>query len=137
MNIQASNKICIFIAIGAVIFTSATQPAVAADRETRTARNIVVSRSGQGSRLVIWRIASLGNQVIVDLRIDGVPAGSIGWGEHYEGILRPGRHVLSVIATPAPQHLARWEITLDVQAGRTYNFTAKSGTGGQLILKRT
>ena len=55
------------------------------------------------ARLNINRIPDLGNFVIVRLWIDGMGAGSIGYGHTYEGLLPPGRHVLAVMASPNPK----------------------------------
>lgn len=90
------------------------------------------SASGPAS-LIIERIANLGNDVYVDLYIDGLPAAAIGYGSSYEGLLPPGRHVLAVLATPSPKWPTPWEITLDARSGRTYTFTA-DGYSGNLIL---
>jgi hypothetical protein len=85
------------------------------------------------ARLVIRRVANLGWNVIVQLWIDGKPAGSFGYGRTYEGTLTPGRHVLAVMATrqlsPIP-----WEMALNAQSGQTYMFTAQGGPSGNLVL---
>ncbi len=86
------------------------------------------------AHLIIHRIANLGNRLIVDLRIDGAPVASIAYGRTYEGILSPGRHVISVLATPNARWKTPWKMTLDAQNGRTYNFTAVDGGSGHLIL---
>ena len=93
----------------------------------------VQSASGP-ARLIIERIANLGNFVYVDLYIDGAPAAAIGYGSSYEGLLPPGRHLLSVLATPDPRWPTPWEITVDVRSGQTYRFTAEGGYSGDLIL---
>ena len=103
-------------------------------------RHAVVKRSGfvqpvrGGARLIIRRIADLGNYVYVDLYVDGVPVGAIGYGRTYEGLLSPGRHVLSVLPTPDPKWPTPWEMTLDVRSGQTYSFSAE-GDSGHLILR--
>jgi hypothetical protein len=85
------------------------------------------------ARLVIRRIPNLGVNVIVQLRIDGKQAGSLGYGHTYEGTLTPGRHVLGVLATrslsPRP-----WEMALNAQSGQTYIFTAQGSPSGNLVL---
>ena len=85
------------------------------------------------ARLVIRRVANLGWNVIVQLWIDGKPAGSLGYGHTYNGTLTPGRHVLAVLATrslsPTP-----WEMALNAQSGQTYMFTAQGGPSGNLVL---
>jgi hypothetical protein len=87
-----------------------------------------------GARLIIRRSPDLGNYVHVNLYVDGVAAATIGYGSTYEGLLPPGRHVLSVVATPNPKWPNPWEMTLDVRSGQTYSFTAE-GDSGYLILR--
>jgi hypothetical protein len=88
-----------------------------------------------GARLIITRIPNLGNHVIVDLNIDGVAASPIAYGQTYKGLLSPGRHVLSVQASPHPKWMTKSKIILNVRKGETYNFTAMSDGSGNLILK--
>jgi hypothetical protein len=71
------------------------------------------------ARLNINRIPDLGNFVIVRLWIDGMWAGSIGYGHTYEGLLSPGRHVLTVLAGPNPKWWIPSQLILDVQSGQT------------------
>ena len=86
------------------------------------------------ARLIIHRIADLGNNLIVRLWIDDVAVASIAYGHTYEAFLPPGRHVISVLATPNPRWKIPWQMTLNAQKGQTYNFTARSDGSGQLIL---
>jgi hypothetical protein len=107
--------------------------ATAADlrpRRTTAAGLITV----QPARLVIWRLADLGQFISVDLSIDGVPVANIVYGETYQGFLAPGRHVLSVVSTPDPKYPAPWQMILDVRPGQIYAFTAISDSG-KLILQ--
>ena len=103
--------------------------AMGAERRTPHA----VAPSQAPARLVIRRVANLGVNVIVQLSIDGKPAGSLGYGHTYQGTLTPGRHVLAVRATrslsPVP-----WEMALNAQSGQTYVFTAQGGPSGNLVL---
>jgi hypothetical protein len=87
------------------------------------------------ARLMIHRIADLGNNLIVRLWIDDVAVASIAYGHTYEGLLPPGRHVLSVLPTPNPRWKVPSQITLNVRNGQTYNFTAMGDGSGYLILK--
>jgi hypothetical protein len=89
------------------------------------------------ARLIIRRIPNLGNHVIVDLYVDGAAVADIGYGRTYEGFLRPGRHVLSVLPTPHAKWLTPWQMTLDVRKGQTYSFTATGDHSGDLILVRS
>jgi hypothetical protein len=86
------------------------------------------------ARLVVRRAPNLGNDVAVRLLVDGAQVGTIGYGHTYQGSLAPGRHVLSVQPSPRPRSGTPWQMTLDVQSGQTYSFTA-TGDSGQLILK--
>jgi hypothetical protein len=87
------------------------------------------------ARLMIHRIADLGNNLFVRLWIDDVAVASIAYGHTYEGLLPPGRHVLSVLPTPNPRWKVPSQITLNVRNGQTYNFTAMGDGSGYLILK--
>ncbi len=88
------------------------------------------------ARLIIRRIPNLGNQVVVNLYVDGVATAGIGYGRSYETFLRPGRHVLSVRTTPHAKWLLPWDTILDVRDGQTYSFTAKGNHSGNLILSQ-
>src|SRR4051812_42244085 len=82
------------------------------------------SSDANSGRLIIRRIPNLGNAVIVDLYIDGVATSPIVYGQTFEAALSPGRHVLSVVASPHAKWPVRSETALDVQNGQTYSFTA-------------
>jgi hypothetical protein len=86
------------------------------------------------ARLIIHRIANLGNNVIVTLWIDDAAVASIAWGHTYERLLPPGRHVLSVLPTPNPIWKTPWQMPLNVRNGQTYSFTAMGNGSGNLIL---
>ena len=86
------------------------------------------------ARLIIRRIPNLGNDVIVDVYVDGAPFAAIGYGHTYEGILPPGRHVLSVLATPRPKWPTPTQIIVNVRSGQTYAFTAMGDGSGSLTL---
>jgi hypothetical protein len=86
------------------------------------------------ARLNINRIADLGNFVIIRLWIDGMPAASIAYGHTYEGLLPPGRHVLTVLAGPNPRWWIPSQLILDARSGQNYNFIAMGDGSGRLIL---
>jgi hypothetical protein len=86
------------------------------------------------ARLIIHRLADLGNNLIVRLWIDDVAVASIAYGHTYEGLLPPGRHVLSVLPTPNSRWKIPWQMTLYVQNGQTCSFTAMGDGSGHLIL---
>ena len=113
------------------LFFGAFAAGSAMGAEPRTPHAVAPSQAP--ARLVIRRVANLGLNVIVQLSIDGKPAGSLGYGHTYQGTLTPGRHVLAVRATrslsPVP-----WEMALNAQSGQTYIFTAQGGPSGNLVL---
>jgi hypothetical protein len=126
--------------IACVLFLSgyATDQAMGSDAQSRrgpVARSADVQPVGDGARLIIRRIPNLGNRVVVNLFVDGVAVAAIGYGHTYEGFLRPGRHVLAVVATPNPKWPTPMPIPLDVRNGQTYSFTAMGDHSGHLILK--
>jgi hypothetical protein len=87
------------------------------------------------ARLIVTRIPNLGNYVAVDLSVDGVAMLPITYGQSYEDLLSPGRHVMSVVASPDPRWSTRSTVVLNVQKGQTYRFTAMGDGSGHLILK--
>lgn len=89
----------------------------------------------QSARLIIYRIPNLGNNVIVDVYLDGAPFGSVGYGQSLKKNLSPGRHVLSLEPTPDPKYRTPSDTTVDVQGGKTYVFTAVDNGSGGLALK--
>ena len=125
-----SSRSAILLLIVSLFFSAfVAGQATAADPRSRHA----VAPSQAPARLVIRRMPNLGWNVIVQLWIDGQPAGSLGYGHTYNGTLTPGRHVLAVMATrqlsPIP-----WEMALNAQSGQTYIFTAQGGPSGNLVL---
>ena len=94
----------------------------------------VVQPAKAPARLIIRRNPNLGFNVIARLWIDGQPAGSIGYGHTFDGVLAPGHHVLAVLASPRPRWPIPWQLPLDVRSGQTYGFTAVTDGSGTLIL---
>ncbi len=101
---------------------------------TRTSHHYHHRYDNGPARLVIHRIPNLGANVIVDLWIDGVAAGPIGYGHRYTAEIPAGRHVLSLLPTPAPTWHTSTEIPVDLQSGGTYHFTARPDHSGHVTL---
>ena len=119
----------------ALVITACAIESLAAKEKPAGSDSVFATGMKDGGRLVIKRSPSLGNRLIVALKIDGVSV-SIAYGHTYRVYLRPGHHTLSVIATPRPQNVEPSEMSLDVQAGQTYTFTAQSGPKRQLVLAK-
>jgi hypothetical protein len=86
------------------------------------------------SQLIIYRAANLGTGLFLDINIDGTNAGTIGMGQTYTGSISPGQHQISVLLRPNMLYLSPTKMTLMVQGGRTYAFTAM-WQGQNLVLR--
>ena len=89
---------------------------------------------GGNARLIVYRTPSTGKFVIVQIYDGDAMLGSVSYGGTYQGSLAPGRHVLSVLATPRPKWRERPPTTIDGRSGQTYKFTAVGNGQGNLIL---
>jgi hypothetical protein len=119
------------VALSPMIGAAEHRGGYAANQATSSA-----AQSGHAAaRLIIQRIADLGNSVYADLWVDGAPVAIIGYGQTYEGLVPPGRHVLSLLPTPNPKWPMPSQMVLDVRSGQTYNFTADGDGSGHLILR--
>ena len=131
---HSSRNVLILMTTALLFFSGYATSHASSNAQSRRA----VTRSAQpvrgAARLIIRRIPDLGSFVYVDLYVDGVAVASIGYGRTYQGLLPPGRHVLSVLPTPNPKWPRPWEMTLDVRSGQTYSFTAE-GDSGYLTLR--
>ena len=87
-----------------------------------------------GGRLVVWRSPGLGRNVIVGLTVDGRHVADLTYGNHYDAILPPGRHIVGAQAFPRAYPLPPYTVEINVRPGQLYNFTAKGGVQ-QLVLK--
>jgi len=129
-----SNRNALILMITGLLFLStyAASQAMSSDARSRRA-GAAGSAVGGAARLIVSRDPALGNFLIAHLRIDGGPVAAIPYGRTYEGFLRPGRHVLSLLPTPSPKWLTPSAMVLDARSGQTYNFTL-IGDSGYLIL---
>ena len=118
-----------------IVITAFGATSLPAKEKPAGSDSVFATGKNDGGQLVIKRSPSLGNRLIVALTIDGASA-SIGYGHTYRAYLKPGHHKLSVIATPKPQNTEAWQMSLDVQTGQTYTFTAQSGPKRQLVLAK-
>jgi hypothetical protein len=88
----------------------------------------VLPRNGplaDNARLIVARAADFGTFLYVNLFIDGIPVTTLGFGQGYEAIVRPGRHMLSITTTPlGRQRLIYRPVTITMERGQTYTFTA-------------
>jgi len=141
MNIMKQNKNInrsITMLLSAGLLSVGGFGATAEAKSYRTVNEATTSTQSAAEapgRLVIRRLANLGANVIIDLYVDGTPLGSVEYGQTFDKSLSPGRHVLSVEATPRPTFATRSNMTVNVQSGETYTFTAEDNGSGNLVLK--
>ena len=118
-------KILRYVSTKLIIVAIVWSFAAGAPIQARPARSNSASAHSDNAYLIVNRAANFGTIESVNLSIDGVPVAVLGLNESYEGVLRPGKHVLSMTTNPWTQGLTRLtERTLDAQPGETYAFTA-------------
>ena len=99
--------------------------AAGAPIQARPARSHSASARSDNAYLIVNRAANFGTLQSINLSIDGVQVAVLGLNESYEGVLRPGKHVLSMTTNPWTRGLTRLtQRTLDAEPGETYAFTA-------------
>ena len=96
--------------------------------------SVAAPASQGGAQLVIRRSPNLGTGLFLDIKIDGVSMGSVGYGQTYRGPLSPGQHTVSVIVRPNMLFLSPTKKTLTAVKGQTYTLTAM-WQGQTLVLR--
>jgi hypothetical protein len=86
----------------------------------------VTTNSGKPARLVVNRSANFGVEESVDLLVDGKTVAVLAYNQSYDAPLSAGKHVLSISTNPKayPQAVKPQPLTLTVEPGKTYTFTA-------------
>jgi hypothetical protein len=108
-----------------IIVALALSFAAGAPIQARGARSNSASARSDNAYLIVNRAANFGTRESINLFVDGVQVAVLGLNESYEGVLPPGKHVLSMTTNPRTQGLTRLtKRTLDAQPGETYAFTA-------------
>jgi hypothetical protein len=130
-----ARKSLLILATACLALVAGVSTTEAKSRPAAKSGGTAAQSTEQLGRVVIRRIANLGNNVIVSVYLDGSPFGSVEWGQTFESSLPAGRHVLSVEATPRPSYATRTNKTIDVESGDTYTFTAEDNGSGNLVLK--
>ena len=90
----------------------------------------------RGARLIVQRAPNFGNDLAVQLSIDGRKVANIPRDQHYEGVLSSGRHMLTVLALPNTEQRRPTSVGVTVGSGRTYIFTA-GWDATRLVLRRS
>jgi hypothetical protein len=98
---------------------------------------IQASPSHEGGRLIVQRAANFGTDLIAQLLIDGKIVADIPRAQHYEDFVSAGRHVLTVLPVPNTEFRRPTSISLNVQSGQTYIFTAVWESDRGVVLHRS
>ena len=85
--------------------------------------------------LLINRVANFGSDLSLVVSIDGKDVGSFTEGRGYSGYLTAGQHQIIIRVDPNPGGKRPGQMTLTVQAGQTYSYTA-GWSGESLVLVR-
>lgn len=91
-----------------------------AGKDSRTS-----SHSGADTRLVIKRAPNFGNNCVISVYINGRLSATLTYGRSYEGVLPPGRHLITMKQTPhlndAYPYSQQW---IRLAPGQTSSYTA-------------
>ena len=85
--------------------------------------------------LLINRVANFGSDLSLTLSVDGKDVGSFSEGQTYSGYLTAGQHVITGRVNPFQPGKGPARMTITVQAGQTYSYTA-AWSGGNLVFVR-
>jgi hypothetical protein len=118
----------LLVAVSVFVVSPTTSDAQRAHRSVAT--------GGDDGRLIIWRIATLGNDLVVGVSIDGRHVADLTYGKHFDAPISPGRHTVTILAYPRIISASGDSAVINVRPGELYNFTAK-GSVTQLVLKRS
>ena len=93
-------KILRYVCTKLVIVAIAWSFAAAASIQARQPRSSSGSAGSDNAYLIVNRAANFGTRESINLSVDGVQVAVIGLNGSYEGVLRPGKHVLSMTTNP-------------------------------------
>jgi hypothetical protein len=85
-------------------------------------------------RLIVLRVPNFGWNLSLHLQIDGRTVANVVQGRRYDHSIPSGRHVLTVSAVPNNYFGQPQSTVLNVQAGRTYVFTAVWQDSNRVVL---
>ena len=91
----------------------------------------------EGGRLIVQRAANFGTDLVAQLLIDGKIVADIPRAQHYEDFISAGPHVLTVLPVPNTEFRRPTSISLTVQPGQTYIFTAVWESDRGVVLHRS
>ena len=90
--------------------------------------------TGPTGRLIVQRAPNFGTDLSIRLLIDGKKVADVPRNQHYGGVLRAGRHVLTALALPNTQSRRPTSAVVTIKSGKVYIFTA-AWDGDRLVLR--
>jgi hypothetical protein len=114
------NFVVLVLTAGALLFASANQSAARQSQYSRSSDATFASSLADGGRIRMKHSPTVGINIPIAIRIDGVQAGVFAKGHVYERYLAPGRHTIQASRPSRPSD--SWNGTLDVRPGATYSF---------------
>ena len=103
--------------------------------ETTTQQSAATAPPPNSARLLVYRVANFGSDLVLLLSIDGKDVGNFTEGRHYSGYLSPGQHVIVARVDPNEAGIIPVRKTLNVKAGQTYSYTAGQSGGNMTLVK--
>jgi len=118
-------KILRYVSTKLIIVAIAWSFAAGAPIQARQPRSNSASARSDNAYLIVNRAANFGTRESINLSIDGIQVAVLGLNQSYEGVLRPGKHLLSMTTNPRTEGLTRLtQRSLCAEPGKTYAFTA-------------
>src|SRR5438034_1959009 len=118
-------KILRYVSTELIIVAIAWSFAAGAPIQARQPRSNSASARSDNAYLIVNRPANFGTRESINLSIDGIQVAVLGLNQSYEGVLRPGKHLLSMTTNPRTEGLTRLtQRSLCAEPGKTYAFTA-------------
>jgi hypothetical protein len=119
-----------------LVLSMACLLSVAGCAEASTRASYRTSLDGGAARLIVYRTPFTGKFVFVNVYVDDVVVGTVPYGgRRYEGFLKAGHHVISLLPTPLPTWPGRPPTIVNMRSGETYKFAAVPNGEGNLILR--
>jgi hypothetical protein len=107
-----------------IILAMACSFAASTPIQAQEATSELMSSSGDNARLVVNRAANFGILESVKVFVDGVEVAELELSQHYDAVLRPGDHVLSISINPKTAGQKPTQRRVKAKPGETYAFTA-------------
>src|SRR5437763_889973 len=89
-----------------------------------------------GSPITITRTASVGSGVFIGLTVDGKRVKTLMQGSRYQGMLSPGKHVISVSPDPNTSGQRPNSVEVMAEKGHSYSFTTSRTKSGDIVLQK-